>query len=197
MAMSIEDSLYISGCVIDDPSIFRQNNRIYKVLGNIGKPGVSLLIPPADPVVRESRSDEWNLINHLDYDGKAKDSFYDTSLHLSLTDYRVPYVTVVSVYDRGNWVGDVDIMRVLKSASMQGKCKHRSKTYWFGSAPKITCVDSWYELPDPPRNPAVVRSYGNCFGRLATTALSAQLGFTTLVLPEQPCKDYRCYDALY
>ncbi|KAI1109628.1 hypothetical protein F5Y14DRAFT_458003 [Nemania sp. NC0429] len=207
MAMSIEDSLYISGNMVDDPATPQPNNRIYRVLGNIGKPGVSLLIPPADPWVRQPAAEDWNHVDHFQYDGKAEDSFQYTSLHLALTEYRVPYVSshkgnremqayfqeaVVSVHDRGVWVGDVDIIKALQTVRIKRKCGHhhrgRGFSLWNSRGPRVTSIDSWHELLDHPKNPAIVRSHGNCFGRLATAALSAQLGLTTIILPQEPCK---------
>ncbi|RYP39075.1 hypothetical protein DL767_002338 [Monosporascus sp. MG133] len=208
MGMSIDDSLYVCGSIVDDPSTFQTNKQVYRALGNIGKPGVSLLIPPAEPWVRERQNDEWDLINHDTYDGRAQNSFLDTSLHLSLTDYRVPYVrshlgnrewqayfqeVVVSVYDGRAWVGDIDILKALEVIKIPRKCKHAtgSGSSWFQKGPKITSVDSWHELLDRPKNIAVVRSHRNCFGRLATAVLSAQLGMRTIVLPEKPCQ--KCF----
>lgn len=216
MAMSIEDSLYVSGNMVDDPATPQPNNGIYRVLGNVGKPGVSLLIPPADPWVRQPEAENWNHVDHFQYDGKAEDSFHDTSLHLSLTEYRVPYVSshkgnremqayfqeaVVSVHDRGIWVGDVDIIKALQAVEIKRKCGHRHQerglSFWNSKGPRVTSIDSWHELLDHPKNPAVVRSHGNCFGRLATAALSVQLGLKTFILPEEPCKDcFSSYTAL-
>lgn len=208
IGMSVEDSLYVSGCVVDDPFTHRPNDRVYRALGNIGKPGVCLLIPPAQPWVRKRQNDDWLLVNHEDYDGKPENSFQNTSMHLSLTDYRQPYQTgkhsgnrewdayfqesVISIHDRGVWVGDVDILQALEVTKVAKGCKHAGKRglSWFSKeGVKLTSIDNWHELIDAPKNAAVVRSHRNTFGRLATAVFSAQLGFRTIILPEVPCNE--------
>jgi hypothetical protein len=143
MAMAMSDSLYVAAPLLCDPAEILLH-RIRRVLGNVGKAGVSLLIPPPHPMVRTPSVDMWNLINHEAHDGKAENSFQGTSMHLSLTEYRVPYTrehegtrdiqvyfqeAVVSIYDRAAWVADVDILKALESkvtevVRLSSKCPH-------------------------------------------------------------------------
>lgn len=45
------------------------------------------LIAPTEPKVKPLEYDSWNLVNHADFDGKMHDSFQNTTLHLSFTDF--------------------------------------------------------------------------------------------------------------
>lgn len=220
LAISIGDSLYLAAPLISDPWDTSEAYDVRRVLGNVGRAGVSLLGSPEHPMVRKPKVDEWALINHNVYGGTAEDCFGDTSLHLSLTEYRVPYTSthegacdiqtffqeaVISIHDRGTWVADVNILEALEK--VQGKlerlpkqCPHRatlaaSKGPLVYPAdvlpPKITVADNWFEFLDKPHNPMIVRSHGNWVGRLAAAALSNQLGHPTVMLP--PSCDLTCF----
>ena len=132
MAISVCDSIYLAAAIMLDPFETPKESQIHRALGNVGKPGVSLMIPPPAPIVRGVKTDEWYLINHNTYDTSVDDSFPKTSVHLSLTDYRVPYATshegvrdiqvffqeaIVSAYDGSKWVGDINILSALASDS--------------------------------------------------------------------------------
>jgi hypothetical protein len=96
------------------------------ITGNIGRPGISILVPPFEPRIREL-SDSYNLVLQEAYDLKREDNFRETSLHLTFTDWTFPLATegsrtidhdaqlveaVISVRDRGCWVADIDILEV-------------------------------------------------------------------------------------
>ncbi|KAJ4288149.1 hypothetical protein N0V90_012166 [Kalmusia sp. IMI 367209] len=129
---------------------------------------MSLLVSPAVPQTRDI-SEDLHLVNHFPFDGKEEDSFAETSLHLSFTDWQLPidvgsrgnrdveasYVeAAVGLYDRGKWVADLNILNVFDSTWSQiiPECKsHRS-----GQDPPIddmsdfVAIDSWEELLDSP-----------------------------------------------
>jgi hypothetical protein len=132
MAMSVDDSIFAVEALVSDPHHASEPGKVVKALGNIGKPGLSLLIPPLDPKVRRPKTDEWNVITHGLWDGTGQDYFGSTSLHLLMTEYRVPYASehrgsrdiqayfqeaVISIYDGMTWVGDVDIVEALTKES--------------------------------------------------------------------------------
>ncbi|KAK3681316.1 hypothetical protein B0T22DRAFT_523463 [Podospora appendiculata] len=121
MAMAIGDSIYASTCLSSDPYDTERADSLIHVLGNVGKPGVSLLIPPpSSRVLKLKTNNQVGLFN-------------ETSLHLLLTEYRVPYVVehqgardiqtffqeaAVSIYDNGTWFGDIDIMKAVSQDSL-------------------------------------------------------------------------------
>ena len=208
MAVSAGDSIYAAAELMSDP--WSVASEVTRAHGNVGKPGVSLLIPPPRPRVRKPATNEWNVINHDEWDGRCQDSFENTSMHLLLTESRIPYApesdgardiqaffqeAVVQVYDKDTWVGDVDLVKTLSGLprttwTVPAECPHgtvQSDCLRSKKPEKIVAIDNWFELLDRPAYPAVVRSTGNWIGRLAATGLCDQKGFRTLILPQTPC----------
>lgn len=125
MAMSVGNGLYISDCLLKDPSCQTGHSGILRAVGNIGRPGISFLYSPTDVQIRPPRLDSWMLINLQPFNGEKMDSFSSTSMHLNFTGYELPLSsnsrgardieatlieTAVSVLDRGQWVADIDIL---------------------------------------------------------------------------------------
>ncbi|KAK0622348.1 hypothetical protein B0T14DRAFT_535633 [Immersiella caudata] len=212
MGMSCGDSIYVSNSLTIDPYRFSDRRGIFRALGNVGKPGVSLLVPPPDPIVKKPAADEWNIITHSKWYAKEHlDLFGQTSLHLVLTEYRVPYVTqhrgvrdsqtffqeaTISVYDGTTWVGDADIVKELFRESTErvvrrGKKGKKTET----PVSRIRTIVNWPELLDKPSEPVVVLTKGNWISRLATAAMSAQLGYKTTIMPEKYC-EMACFSDL-
>ncbi|KAJ4291262.1 hypothetical protein N0V88_006263 [Collariella sp. IMI 366227] len=199
MAISTGNSIYVAMPLICDPFEQPNDNEVKRITGNISKPGLSLMIPPLEPKIRKVDETQWTMINHAVFDGLLDDAFEHTSLHLSFTRYQLPvafdhgfqsieanYVeTLVSVYDREEWVGDLDILRALEALSLQRvdadmmSCRHKRprKTPRF----PLTSIDSWNEFIDLPLNPCIFRAFGNWLGRLSAAALGAQQGHRVIL----------------
>ncbi|KAL4945780.1 hypothetical protein BDV06DRAFT_229957 [Aspergillus oleicola] len=134
MALSSNDSLFIAAPMLCSPADEPPAHEIHHVTGNIGRGGIALLIPPAEPRIRKATSNSWNVCNHDPWDGKYIDCFAGTSLHLSYTGYNIPldigthgaqdweiYLleAVVSVHEQGEWVADLDILKALQSPQLR------------------------------------------------------------------------------
>lgn len=208
MAISSGDSLYIGAELLHDP--FEPNfGFVQRVAGNIGRPGIALLVSPMDPLIKPVSMSEWPQINRKVFDGEIQDCFESTSLHLSFTgandslnvgftgaqDAEVYILeTILSVYERGKWIADFDPLRAYQSVNLRripscagGKCTSRGQKF------EMTCIDNWLELIDAPEeNVSLVRAHKNWQARLAATSISVRMGFNTVVLPETVC-----YDCLY
>ncbi|KAI1819209.1 hypothetical protein F4861DRAFT_158272 [Xylaria intraflava] len=130
MALSARNSIYIAAPLLCDPSENPASFEIRRIRGNVGKPGLAMLIPPPDPRIRRLEDEDWHLVTHADFDGQRSDSFHQASLHLSFTGCAFPIDTqsygsrdieiyflesVVSVHDKGQWVADLDILSDLRS----------------------------------------------------------------------------------
>lgn len=132
MAISSGNSIYVANGLIQDPLEPDLSNvpgyrGITRILGNLGRPGVVMLVPPQAPLIRAEDPNSWRLVYHHPFNGEVVDSFADTSLHLSFTKYELPISvpigavdaeaimleTLISVYDRNRWVADLDILRNL------------------------------------------------------------------------------------
>lgn len=205
MAVSTENSLYVAAPLLCDPLTDLQTHEVRRVVGNIGRAGVAVLIPPINPSIRKSEVEKWDLVTHAPFDGDLSDCFQSTSLHLHFTGYELPIMTsehggrfveaffletVVSVHDSGEWVADLDILTSLesprlKSVVQQPECKPQAA----GHKPsfEIVSIDCWEELLEKPTNGGVVRAHGNWQARLAAAAISVQLGNQTILFRGHGC----------
>jgi hypothetical protein len=215
MAISVGNSIYVVEALLCDPSRTPPEYAVRRIIGNIGKAGVAMLVSPKSPKMRELKYDTWNVINHAKFDGRLEDQFSSTSLHLSFTGYELPLrvgdhggcdreafllETVVSIDDRGEWVADLDLLAshdALSRAEFPGamrvttKCIHlpaeRCNTYF---TQQLSTIDSWHEFEDRPVGTAIVRANGNWLARQAATALGIQSQYPIVVVPELVC--WRC-----
>ncbi len=180
------------------------------MIGNVGKPGITLLIPPLNPMVKDRDPASWRLTSTNEFNGAAEDHFAHTSLHLSFTNYYAPLTqtdrqqgqdhrvfireSVVSVYHLGEWIGDLDVLKSLDSGRlwrMPSTCCSCSQpqTICETTSP-VTSVENWEDVLDPPSEEFVVRASGNWVARLATASMLAQVTPETFgieILPSNTC----------
>lgn len=201
-------SIFVASRLLDDPIDDTLQYSVERIVGNVGKPGLSFLITPPDSKSRKFNASSWRLVNHEKYDGKMQDSFHGTSFHLSFTGYELPldvgqrsgrdipaYLleTAISVYDKGEWVTDLDILKASKHWSKAPKisCLHTPGDRHPPPYLSLISVDSWIEILDPPPDGqhAVVRASGNPIARLATASLALQKSRKVLILPPNVCWD--------
>ncbi|RFU25180.1 hypothetical protein B7463_g11158, partial [Scytalidium lignicola] len=206
MAVSSENSLYIAAPLLCDPLTELEAHEVRRVVGNIGRPGVAVLIPPVNPKVRSLQISKWNIINHAPFDGNLADCFRSTSLHLSFSGYELPIMTsehggrfveaffleaIVSVHDSGEWVADLDILAALSSplwkpVLRQPQCDPKPVGQHKPSF-EMTSIDCWEELLEKPRCIVAVRAHGNWQARLAAAAISIQKGNPTILFRGHGC----------
>lgn len=204
IAISSGNSIYVASCLLQDPCDQRSLRSVERVVGNIGKTGMSLLLCPAVPQVR-SISDDVYLVNHHPFDGKEEDSFGDTSLHISFTEWQLPvdvgsrgkrdieasYVeAAIGLHDRGKWVADLNILDVFKNrlSKILHECtEHREHSTPIEETSKFVTIDNWEELLDSPTEVGIVRARGNWQARLAAAALAIQRGHETRIVPKRIC----------
>jgi hypothetical protein len=216
MAISSGNSIFVAASLCKDPWLnsYSSAGIVYRYVGNVGKAGVILLVPPAAPRIRQLDPASWKLINHDAFDGKMTDSFQSTSLHLSFTEYELPVDTgsygsrdgqafflesLVSVCDHGDWIADLNVLGIINDPKCHRLplCNNKSHDCKAVYNPEktqntLTSIDSWLELLDLPNNGCIVRSEGNWCGRLATAAVSIQRGYTTLLLPNATSNCWVC-----
>ncbi|KAL6719748.1 hypothetical protein ACLMJK_001669 [Lecanora helva] len=203
MAMSSGNSLFIATSLLSDPSSPLES-KIKRIRGNVGRPGIAMLVPPEEPRTRKTEAHDWNYLDFDEFDGSIIDSFQATSLHMSFTDFVLPIdtgtrglkdteiyflETVISVHDKGQWMGDLNIMPVheiplLRFVAETASCKHGHTER---SHPELVSIDSWREFFDRPDESAVFRARGSWMARLAATTFSVAQGHRTLVFGEKIC----------
>ncbi|KAH7310855.1 hypothetical protein B0I35DRAFT_439804 [Stachybotrys elegans] len=207
MAISSGDSLYVCEALLSDPSAEAPPFPVRHLVGNIGKPGLSIIGSVADPMIRPVEIETWRQVNHHEWDGMLPDNFGKTTLQLSLTGYELPlsintqgsqyrestYIEArVSAYDAGVWAADLDALnqqwRVLPS-----KCNHseeeKANSDYFGT---VVSIDNWFELLDCPLSSAVVRASGNWMARLSSAYVLKTKKEPVVVLAGELC--WRCLE---
>ena len=123
-------------------------------------------------------SNDYRIVPRAPYNGKREDNFRATTLHLSFTDWRLPLQTsvrrvideavslaesVVSVYNRGKWVADLDILGVKWEPVVKivPGCRCSDEERARSASLPWTSVDSWDDSLDLPESTAIFRGNGN------------------------------------
>ncbi|PVH72455.1 hypothetical protein DL98DRAFT_610640 [Cadophora sp. DSE1049] len=206
IAVSSRDSLYVSESLLDDPTSTNQDIRC--LVGNIGKAGMALLLSPQDPIMRTQDPEDWEMVNHQDFDGRWEDNFRSTSLHLKLTGYEYPINTsqhgnrrngalyaeaAISAHAQGQWIADIDILNLFERGGKhmkangflgEGWLSRRHDSAEFGL---LTSIDSWAEFLDRPPNTSIIRAKGNWSARLALAALMLTRNDDVLIASGEVC----------
>jgi hypothetical protein len=204
--------LYVSEALLNDPSCVPEGVRC--LVGNIGRPAIALLLSPNDPIISAPDGQNWELINHDDFDGKWEDNFRSTSMHLKLTGYETPlnvgqhggryreviYVeAIVSTHSRGEWIADVNLLSPytfgqifgrnwLSERLLPSECGHieeyKNDSSDFG---QLTSIDNWPELLDHPPNTSIIRAKGNWTARLALAAVMRMRKDNLIIVSDDMC----------
>ena len=203
IAISSANNIYAIETLFSDPYSSAPDHRLRHVIGNLGKPGLSLLVCPKDTILRDPDLETWKLINHVEFDGKFEDHFASTSLHLSLTGYEralnvsehggrdneASYVeAALSAHDRGTWVADINVLRCEPHDRLP-ECLHTEDEKI--SAPEsayLTSIDNWYEYLDPPPNAGIIRARGNWIARLALAAVQSPRNMSLSIGCNRMCR---------
>ncbi|KAI0506278.1 hypothetical protein F5B22DRAFT_624291 [Xylaria bambusicola] len=210
-AISIRNTIYAAAALLADPYTLCPQHEMRMIYGNVGRPGVSMMIPPASPLLRKPKLESWRLINHEPFTYSQCDNMFGrTSLHLAFTGYEQPVVTtakhgardleacyletVVTVFDGRERVGDLDILGAIDNAVFDimptnTACAHPSRP---SQCPRWIVVASWEELLELPSGKVfLVKAHGNALSRLATAVVCVQKGVgRCFILPPDPC--YSC-----
>ncbi|KAJ3576482.1 hypothetical protein NPX13_g3687 [Xylaria arbuscula] len=194
-AISIRNTIYAAAALLADPYTHCPQHEMRMIYGNVGRPGVSMMIPPASPQLRKPKLESWRLINHEPFtDSQCDNMFGSTSLHLAFTGYEQPVVTtaehgardleacyletVVTVFDGRERVGDLDILGAIDNAVFDimptnTECAHSQRP---SQCARWIVVASWEELLElPTGNFFLVKAHRNALARLATTVLKLEL----------------------
>ncbi|KAG8677567.1 hypothetical protein FPOAC1_003591 [Fusarium poae] len=181
--------------------------------GNVGRSGVTLLVPPKASMVMEREETSWRLMSSSGFDGTSQNYFPKTSMHLSFTEYYVPLVqsgdvqeqssqvflleSVVSVHDSERWIGDVDVLKCLASPFLvytvdNGCHRQHSNRHFRG----VSSLETWDDVLDPPPGECVIRAQGSWLARLAIVTIFIEArgepnGERIAILSNDTC--WECY----
>lgn len=221
MAMSFGDSIYVSVRLLRDPGDTCTPHTARRLSGNVGKAGLILMVPPAKPMTRPSSASTWRFIDRDPYTGQFEDHFSGTTLHLSFSDWSIPIdvgaaghgrrdieaqivESLVSVFDQGKWVADLNILSALSKGSSQpdhefffrARCAHERTQMMFqpnsdvglDNQNEIVVIRNWDEFLEPPDLPAVVLAVGNWEAKLALACIGISRGSRVFVNPDGVCR---------
>lgn len=216
-AMSSGNSLYIIGALTCDFLELPEPSSIHRIIGNIGRAGITFLISPPEVKLREANPENWKFIDHKPFDGKLNNYFNSTSVHLSFTEYEIPIVppassrhvidrdmvlleTLLSIHDKSVWVGEIDVCAILKhpvecvlctcSDDEHNRGNHKSYQEALKINPQLSAteIQIWDELIEPPQiGSLAVSTHKDWVARLAAASVCAKIGFKPIILPWNPC----------
>ena len=233
MAMSAGDNIWVASPLINDPysTLSELDGRqgsieapfpeaicstVVTFIGNVGRPGISFLVPPVEPMIRPRSIHDFRRIFHGPFDGNLENDFRGTSLHLSFTSARSNISghfeglglrdceleileTALAVYERGEWVADLDVLKSLTNDSLPkvlpcSECKQQrnrkmpQKGLLGENKPGVTAITNWTELLDPPETSySIVKAPGNWEARLAASVIAVASEYHAYVLPDTWC----------
>ena len=217
LAIASGNSIFVISAIISDPFKNLAEGSVKRIIGNIGRTGLCMLVAPFGPKIRPL-GNQYNLVEHAVYDEKRENNFKGTSLHLSFTDWTLPLVgngvkgrtidqgaylveSVISVLDSGKWVADLNILGIdfknLKRLRQSQQCPGHpnGRTDY-----DFTSLDSWEELLDGPLGVGIFRAHGNWAARLAAVSILSQKNQAQDVVilgPESFCLECLCSDYEY
>jgi len=160
------------------------------LLGNIGRPGLTLLTCPQHPDRQDKEQGDWRQCGTT-YNGAKEDMFRHTTLHLSLTEWSSPLwgnnvvgerdsngihvEAVVSVRDSGHWIADIDPLRSLRNHHVtklpsQEACPHPTALQK-RPLPQMQAIETWDQVLDCEEGLMVVKSHKNWIARLAVVCV--------------------------
>ncbi|KAF3022067.1 hypothetical protein E8E14_013357 [Neopestalotiopsis sp. 37M] len=192
VGISFGDSIFVPHRLLHDPLMLSDPQAFVRILGNIGKPGFVMFFSVLDPMTSQLDPSFWRVVNPRHFDGMAVNLFQNTSMHLSFTNWERPLEryestgdrdvqtflmeSVISIREKGVWIGDVDVMAALESPHIyrlpeQEPCNHPKPAK---PDSNMASIESWDELREIRSGIVVVRANGNWLARLATTAYVAQ-----------------------
>ncbi|KAH8632269.1 hypothetical protein IG631_13952 [Alternaria alternata] len=209
IAISSRNSIFTSKLLHHDPSSIGHKDDITRVIGNVGKTGMVLMVAPQAPRLRKIDLNNFRLVSHTPFDGKSEDSFKSTSLHLRFTEFEMAFdvgqrgaidkalclvETLIQVYDRDEWIADIDVLPLFSEGNDAIRrntitCKGCSLASQPTDIPSwLVSIDNWEELLDAPKglgklNVAVFRAHDNWIARLAAACVSLQRGFRIVINP--------------
>ncbi|KFY32306.1 hypothetical protein V493_00322 [Pseudogymnoascus sp. VKM F-4281 (FW-2241)] len=215
MAMSADNSIFVAAALLSDPCEKPHPTKIRHIVGNVGFAGLSLMVTPAQSLKIYPRDKGVRVLpQSLIYEGERKDTFKDTSLHISFTGQRLPLVitdmdtidqgifyvqSIVSLWDKGKHIADLDLLKLsdLDITRVELECSCLEvKAY--DSERDMRKLESWQDVLTPPRRTAIMQSYGNWPARLAAVALltQEQKGHVVAVLGPGPLC-WKCLEELF
>lgn len=211
-ALSAGNSIYVAKAIMNDPTDKTEDWSIVRIVGNIGLPGISIIVSPEILKLAEAPDDP-RAVEHQPYDNRRVNSFPGVTMHLSMTEWRVPipsgamglidqdvFLTeaVVSVHDGGKWYADIDVLGACKATVPiieDHDCTHEAPQTT--PSKTLSCIDTFDELLELPLGDSIFRAHGNWTARLAAVCIWRQTKKSEPLILIKNDKDHnRCWGCL-
>ena len=208
MAVSVGDSIFVAAPILCDPAVDSEPHEVRRIVGNIGRAGMSFLIPPSNPRMKRLNLESYQVINHDPYDGKVEDCFQGTTLHLGFSGYELALdvgdhggknrdafflESLISAHDHGEWIADLDALATVDSPLLhrardqKSGCEHSTSDRQRLPESDLVAIDRWEEMLDRPKGAAVVGTHKNWLARFAAAAVRVKMGNHTILLSGNEC----------
>jgi hypothetical protein len=206
-AVSSAESIYVSETMLSEPSEHVPPYKIRRIIGNIGSPGISVLVSP-EGLKTKRLTENFRAVEHAIYDYQRENNFKGVSLHLCLTGGKMPLQTgeslglidqdvflreaVVSVYDRGEWYADIDILKTMdiRVPILTGTCLCSNPST--NSETEYTSIDTFDELIDAPETVGIFRARQNWSARLAALCITQKFRKYQVFLVGNNLRCWKC-----
>lgn len=198
VALCTENSIFVAGIMLSDPTDMSAGPRIRHLVGSIGQTGTVLLVAPLQPRIKSVGYDPM-AVDHKNFAGERADRFQAVSMHLSFTEWKMPLdwestgeidnevfllESVISVQHNGQWIADIDVLGLEKNNidMFHSNCGSDCTTVESLDLEEVIRIDTWEELLDHPPTIGVLRAKGNWIALLAAISILIQQGKDTAVV---------------
>lgn len=195
IALSSGNSLFVATRLLTDPYDEVADSAVTRIVGNVGRSGVNLLVPPIASPLTRSLSTSFRAAAYAPFNGLREDNFKGTTLHLSFTSHKFPLdygvtgivdhqvffvESVISIHDSGQWVADLDTLEAFNIGNenrvrvprrkQQKPCTHPEGVLSY-ILDGITSIDTWEEVLDTCPGVNIIRAHKNWPARLAASVM--------------------------
>lgn len=139
MGIATGNSIYAAEYLLQDPSAEDHSGKISfsgikRIIGSLGEPGIVCLVPPRSTKRVLLDNTQHRTVRHDLFDGSMVDHFEQSSLHLTLTAWKLNLAVgqgsidadvlireaLISVFDGSRWIADLDILKALEDPATLG-----------------------------------------------------------------------------
>ncbi|KAI1380190.1 hypothetical protein F4677DRAFT_462990 [Hypoxylon crocopeplum] len=174
VALCTENSIFVAGILLSDPTDVSDGPRIRHLVGSIGQTGMVLLVAPLQPRIKPMSYDPM-AVDHKIFAGELEMPLdWENTGEIDQDIFLLE--SVISVQHNGQWIADIDVLGLEKTPPdlFYSDCGSDCNTPKSLDLGEVVRIDTWEELLDPPPTTGVLRAKGNWIARLAATSILIQ-----------------------
>ncbi|KAI1407544.1 hypothetical protein F5Y13DRAFT_205995 [Hypoxylon sp. FL1857] len=174
IALCTENSIFVAGILLSDPTDTSEGPRIRHLVGSIGQAGMVLLVSPLQPRIKPIGFDPMT-VDYKIFAGELEMPLdWENTGEIDQEIFLLE--SVISVQHNGQWIADIDVLQLEKDPPdlFYSNCKSDCSTVKSLDLKEVFSIDTWEELLDPPPETGVLRAKGNWIARLAAASILIQ-----------------------